>query len=561
MAENWEDLPEECWELVFHHLQSSPRQFESVSVVCRRFLSISNRLRVNFTIREPLPSLSGGLSRLLRRFRDLRRIDLSEFVANPDQVLREISRSGGNKLETLGLFGQKRLPLKGLRKLGKTNKNLRSLQCSRLRVLRDDDLAEIGDCFPFLEELDVSNPEGDGVKDEAIRDLASKLPNLREIDVSGNHLICDGALMALVYFCPRLQKISAFDCNFISDECLLDLALCPSVVSLSVSVCWLTSPHFVDSFLLKAQKLQSLDLSNSAFLKEPLIAIKDLKLPLKNLVLSRCRAFAFHGISSLIQNCPVLEHLNLDGLDFLTDETLSVLSENLQGLTFFSLNSCFKLSNSSFCNLLTKCPNLKELHMEKTRLGLGLFTTNPQAKNLHIRTLKLAWNKNLEDDTLQSISAFCHGLETLDISHCWGITEAGVRSIGNHCPKIRVLILNGCSKVKTLGGSSGFDALEVLDANGSGLTDQGLSQVGSRLVCLGLGSSAGFSESGLKRLVEMSHLLREVDLRGCEVGSEMVAWMVLSRPSLRRVYAPSIHVPSQPLRALLFSHGCFVCNG
>ncbi|KAL4387587.1 hypothetical protein GQ457_09G018910 [Hibiscus cannabinus] len=54
------ELPEECWESIFSFLEHH-RYFEPLSLVCKRFLSISNHLRRTLTITDPtlesLPNL------------------------------------------------------------------------------------------------------------------------------------------------------------------------------------------------------------------------------------------------------------------------------------------------------------------------------------------------------------------------------------------------------------------------------------------------------------------------------------------------------------------------
>lgn len=156
MEGQFKELPEECWETVFKHL-TQPSHWKSVSLACRQFLYISNRLRPSLRISTSF-GISGGLPRILKRFQGLQEIDLLNFHGNLAQAILDIARSG-LQLKVLCLQGQKGLPLEAIAELGKSCKNLRSLNCSKFHFLEDEDLSAIGEAFPYLEELDISCPE------------------------------------------------------------------------------------------------------------------------------------------------------------------------------------------------------------------------------------------------------------------------------------------------------------------------------------------------------------------------------------------------------------------
>ncbi|GAU35697.1 hypothetical protein TSUD_258720 [Trifolium subterraneum] len=181
------DFPQDCWESVFKFLEQG-HDLESVSMVCKKFLSLTNQLEV---------------------------IDFSHFSGELKGLLHQISQSELD-LDLVNLSNQRTLPVDGLRELGSKMITLRVLICSNIGCLRDSHLVVISYCFPFLEELDISFPLDSQASDFGLLKLSSMPENLRKIDFSGNHLITDKSLLSLCENCSSLEEISFFKCFKIS---------------------------------------------------------------------------------------------------------------------------------------------------------------------------------------------------------------------------------------------------------------------------------------------------------------------------------------------------------
>jgi F-box/leucine-rich repeat protein 2/20 len=70
------------------------------------------------------------------------------------------------------------------------------------------------------------------------------------------------------------------------------------------------------------------------------------------------------------------------------------------------------------------------------------------------------------------------------------------------------------------------------------------------------------TEKGVKQVIENCTRLREINIRYCRnVAADVDFWlvMVFSRPSLRKIIAPSHFDPSHSKWIPLLDHGCFVC--
>ncbi|KAE8699295.1 calponin-like proteiny domain-containing protein [Hibiscus syriacus] len=376
------ELPEECWESIFSFLEHH-RYFEPLSLVCKRFLSITNRLRRTLTITDPTLE---SLPNLLLRFPNLTTVVFRDFHGNLDSVLYLISQSG-LPLKSLNVSSHKCFPLLGLKHLASKIRNLVELNCSKTGSLKDSDLIEIGNCFPSLEVVDISyhdygcgfSPNGSLdskslsglVTDYGILGLSSSLKSLRKIDLSGNTFLTDQALVILSSNCLILSEIGIRDCDFITQNGIA-LAIRKSDNLKSIFMNGIGIPSmdacFLDSFAY-ARSLSELDLSNSFISDEFLCLIAEANLPLRKIALSGCFCFTFYGVSFLLSKYPSLTYLDLEGANFLNDESMIELAKFFGNLTFINLRLCSKLTNSTLFYLMGNCPLLTSINMERTNLG------------------------------------------------------------------------------------------------------------------------------------------------------------------------------------------------
>ncbi|KAG5545039.1 hypothetical protein RHGRI_017491 [Rhododendron griersonianum] len=252
-----EDLPDECWELIFNKLhQRHHSLLESLSLSCKRFLSLTNALRTHLTIVDPRVH---PVSTLLNRFPNLNSIDLScscdgdtfdlcsftpHLTLEPLDVQRmtiEVAAANLN-LDSLSFSGTQ-LHLESLRILGSRMKNLKVLMCSQLRTLRDLELLAIADSMPCLEDLDISYPN---------------CPLLEDITMEAANL-GGGDRATEIVENPRIKSLNLEYYPNLSDECLAKLAsVCPSLEVLDVSCCMGITEKGIADFLKSGSKIRKL---------------------------------------------------------------------------------------------------------------------------------------------------------------------------------------------------------------------------------------------------------------------------------------------------------------
>ncbi|KAJ8634862.1 hypothetical protein MRB53_009129 [Persea americana] len=572
MAQSWEDLPEELWKAIFDCIKPTEyHHLESISLVCKRLQLFSDPLvsTLNVSILAPVDR---DISPVFRRFHHLKRINFSASLSKVSvkNIVIAISRSD-LRLTALDLSNQERFSYFAIHDLGRKMKDtMRTLICARMGFLNDQDLYQIAASFPDLEELDISypsSPSGEGVSNKGISGIAAKLQKLRSINISGNSFISDVSLRKLSSL-SSLSEISAQSCSRLTISGInYVIQYCNNLCSLSVSINPISSSN-IESFCSNARNLQCLNLSGKGIYvsDELLSVIGNHNLVLRKLVLSECHGFTFDGLSAVVLGQQSLQHLDLEAIDFLTDEMMSSLSEHLPHVFSIDLDWCTHLTSSTIFNLAKNCPSLEEISMSHTSLGLGgEDSVSELGKNCKIRSLKLRHNKNLRDETLERIGTLCPELRSLDVSYCWSVTGVGIGGIGKYCTKITELRIDECGQVRNLGSDSQFSKLEVLMAYASGIEDEGLEMIGrgcQRLRILHMKDCVRVTEKGIRELLKSCKVLRKLNLKCCcDLSADFFAWMMSSGPSLRTIVLSYGQLPTKELRDLLLRHGILFISG
>ncbi|KAG5564002.1 hypothetical protein RHGRI_000245 [Rhododendron griersonianum] len=93
-------FPDDCWELIFQKLrEDDERDLGSISLVSKRFLSISNQAKLRLNVNDGTLPL---LPNLLRRFLHIGTIVIDTNAHKDiDRLLDQISRSGALNLQAI----------------------------------------------------------------------------------------------------------------------------------------------------------------------------------------------------------------------------------------------------------------------------------------------------------------------------------------------------------------------------------------------------------------------------------------------------------------------------
>ena len=420
----------------------------------------------------------------------------------------------------------------------------------------------------MLEELDLSGPcfSSDLIDGDGIKALSDSLFQLRKIDLSAHQHLNDQSLFHLFKNCKLLQEVIIFNCDHITIQGIASaLRERPTLTSLSFSDDQTFTSCFIDS-LLCLKSLTCLDLSFISVSDNLLSSIAIQGLPLTRLVLRNCTGYGYHGIFSLLSKCKCIQHLNLQDAHFLNDQHVVDLSLFLGHLLSINLSKCSMLTHLSLFALVKNCPSLSEIKMNYTSIGkqcvensnsLFDFVVNPRLKSLY-----LSHNSWLRDENLILFASIFPNLQLIDLSYCDNISDNSICQVLNRWSKIRHLNLAHCSRVKLYGMNIRVLKLEVLSLIDTRVDDEALHVISKSccgLLQLLLKNCKGITEMGVKHVVKNCTQLREINLRDCDkVHHNVVASMLFSRPSLRKIVVPPRFCFSDKKRELFLRHGCIV---
>jgi F-box and leucine-rich repeat protein 2/20 len=425
------------------------------------------------------------------------------------------------------------IPTNGLRAFSHKITTLTSLTCSNIGSINSTDINLIVDCFPLLQELDLSYPAKWNNFLLGVETLSLTLFNLRKVNISGYRYINNKLIFNLFSNFKHLEEVIMLKCHPITDADVVASALRerPSLRSLSISSGISITNHFIDS-LVSLKGLTCLELSYWRISDQLLSSIAKENLPLRRFALAYCTGYSYVGVVSLLSNCQRIQHLVLKRADFLKDRHVALLSSFLGDLVSINLSGCSMLTESSLFALNRKCPSLNEIIMACTRIAHGIernCVVSPQLKYLH-----LANNDRLQNKKIVMFASNFPNLELLDLSNCFDISEEGICHVLRRCSKIRHLNLSRCSIVK-LQGMNFEVQLEVLNLSYTSVGSEDLYVISKRcprLLQLSLQNCKNITIEGVIHVVKNCRQIGEINLHHChKVSADAVVSMVRLRPS------------------------------
>lgn len=317
--------------------------------------------------------------------------------------------------------------------------------------------------------------------------------------------------------------------------------------------------------LVGLKGLTCLDLSCSSISDELLCCVAEEGIPLRKLVLQGCCNYSYVGVLCLLSTCRFVEHLDLQNAEFLCDQRVEELCAFLGNLVYIDVSGCRMVTDSALLALARNCPLLNEVRMGATDVGKRKVDDDALVSgvvNYQVKSLYLGNNSWLRDESVEMFASVFPSLEVLDLSSCCGVYE-GVVEVLRRCTEVRHLSLAFCSGVRLTGLNFEVRKLEELNLSRSGVDDEALSVISKCcrwLLQLDLENCSRVTAKGVRQMVENCTQLREISLVSCyQVEASVVAWMVFSRPSLRRIMAPPRFDLSDGQRELFLRHGCLVC--
>ncbi|XP_058734085.1 SCF E3 ubiquitin ligase complex F-box protein grrA-like [Vicia villosa] len=354
-------------------------------------------------------------------------------------------------------------------------------------------------------------------------------------------------LCLLPRFFHRFSNLNSLDLWFRSRDLHAGVALALRDRPLkSLSISWIElmdanyiTSCYIDSFL-SLKSLNSLEFYRSRISDELLYAIAREGLPLNKFLLERCMGYSYHGIYDLLSKCHGIQHLGLQGVDFLNNHHVSLLSLLLPDLISINLNTCSKLTESALFVLIKNCHSLAEIKMEhiftkrdnvENTDTLKDFHVNPQLKFLYFKE-----NSFINDQIIIVLASIFPNLQFLDLSYCYSISGKSICQVLSRCFKVKYMHLACCIKVRPIKMNFVIPQLEVLNLSGTSVDDKTLYQISKNcvgLLKLFLISCKYVTENGVMHVLGKCRQLKNIILARCDkVNADVVLSMLSPRPSL-----------------------------
>ncbi|XP_076887252.1 F-box protein SKP2A-like [Bidens hawaiensis] len=187
------------------------------------------------------------------------------------------------------------------------------------------------------------------------------------------------------------------------------------------------------------------------------------------------------------------------------------------GLTHISLSWCKNSMNNLVLSLAPKLKNLRSLTLRQDKPQLFDNAVETIANNCHgLEDLDLSKSFKLSDQSLYALAHGCQNLIKLTISGCSSFSDNALAYLSSYCKKLKILNLCGCVKAAS---------------------DKALKTIGyncSQLQSLNLGWCEEVGDDGVTSLAYGCHDLRALDLCGCVlITDESVIALANNCPHLR----------------------------
>ncbi|XP_014501469.1 EIN3-binding F-box protein 1 [Vigna radiata var. radiata] len=430
-----------------------------------------------------------GLIEIASGCHKLEKLDLCKCPNISDKTLIAISKKCPNLAE-LSIESCPNIGNEGLQAIGKLCSNLRSVSIKGCSGVGDQGVCGLMSSASYvlskvkLESLMVSDLSlatighyGFQVTNLVLSDLPNVsekgfwvmgngrgLQKLNSITIECCQGLTDTGIEAIGKGCPNVKNFQLRKCAYLSDKGLVSLTRAAlSIESLKLHECHrITQIGLFGVFFHCAAKLKVLTLISC-------YGIKDLEMDLPaispsesfwSLTIRDCPGFGDANLALLGKLCPRLKHVELSGLQRVTDVGFLPLLEcsetglttvNLRGclnvtdrvvlsivnsygwtLQVLCLDGCTRVTDASMMAIAGNCPVLSDLDVSKCAITDTGIVALASGKQFNLEILSLAGCISVSDNSMAAFKKLGQSLAGLNIKRCSAISSRGVSKLQEH---------------------------------------------------------------------------------------------------------------------------------
>lgn len=310
---------------------------------------------------------------------------------------------------------------------------------------------------------------------------------------------------------PQLQDLVLTGCFNLNDKEILSglTSKLPNLRELNLSMCKRITDHAINHISEHLTSLIKLDVSGCPNITDQsLIALIRGLRKLKSLNLRSCRNITHKGLAYICGYRPEgVANPDDDQMDIDSDQELAIaldmeqpkvdLNSALVNLEELVLQDCQKLNDDVLRYVPLGLSQLKSINLSFC-VGITEFGLKNLANHPSLESINLCHCNNVGDVGLRYLSeANLSRLVSLDVSFCDKVNDQALSYIAQGLKELQALSLNSCS-----------------------ITDHGLVKIGQNLVklsMLNVGQCNQITDKSLAVVIENCVNLQSIDLYGCKM--------------------------------------------
>eukprot|EP00057_Strongylocentrotus_purpuratus_P001885 XP_003723417.1 PREDICTED: uncharacterized protein LOC100889573 [Strongylocentrotus purpuratus] len=229
-----------------------------------------------------------------------------------------------------------------------------------------------------------------------------------------------------------------------------------------------------------------------------------------------------NGLSAILDGCPRLETICLNGCQSVSDQCLrQIVNKYGSNLEVLELCGCFNLSPQTLTHLADTSNHLRTLNIAQCYKITDECVASVAPKFQSLQHWQLKGVKELRDSAVKKIARHCKKLRTLSIASCPHVTDVSLIEIATYLNSIRSLDASGCRKI----GNEGMRCLatccpylEKVGLSSTSVTHKSVSSLASyasqTLMELKLNCCREITEASIIRLLKHCKKLKTLHLYG-----------------------------------------------
>ncbi|KAF2073114.1 hypothetical protein CYY_005583 [Polysphondylium violaceum] len=330
-----------------------------------------------------------------------------------------------------------------------------------------------------------------------------------------------GSLDSLLKPFTFLQTLNLNDCTGVSDDKLLNISQMQlPLVNIYLKRCNISDVS-VTHLVSNSPKLCTLELSDTKITDATINAITNSRLPIKELLLDRCKNITFNSMEKLFRTIHEIRLISLADCPFaINDSTLKTIGKHCHEIHYITLTRNTTITDSGLTSMLKHCNNITELNISQCT-NITDTSINQIAHSCQkIRELRMVGLNNVT--SLKSISENCSELVLLDISECHKISS-DLGTLAKGCSKLAHFKLRRCfgfqdaSLFSAEGDLHPMNRLTVLDWSHGNIEFNAIysiSRACKNLTSLDISNCKSLNDSAIERIATSLTNLKKLKLDG-----------------------------------------------